>query len=207
MTDLTTFKINGTTPFWSPGDVADTCLSQAYALLALLAGANEVCDSVRDEPCEHGEPFDNLCHSTHARGLDGIATLIAFAQFNTDAAREKRAPAPAQTDDESDTLDQWAQAVTRYLEAKQAAERHSADVTSRSPAFGTPENVADEETTERLADEQANAFDALMLTPAPNRKALAFKTSALSTFLGGDEWHNSAQIIEQIAADAARLAD
>lgn len=83
---MTSFRINGTTPFHSPGDNADEALAQAHALLTLLAGAHNVCDAVTDA---EADAYDNIRNEITARALDGIGTLIAFAMHNHDIARDR----------------------------------------------------------------------------------------------------------------------
>lgn len=98
--------------------------------------------------------------------------------------------------------EEWKRLRRDYGIAKAALNAHTEP---KGYAFGSAENDAHEAETERLANAQADAFDALMLHPAPDLTALAHKLAVHSGFLQGDNWHKGAEIAEQLAADAARL--
>jgi hypothetical protein len=87
MHNLTNFEINGITPFHSPADNAEEALAQAHAILTTLAGAEQVCDRITED---EADGYDNIRHAITGRALEGIATLIAFAQFNLNTARRVR---------------------------------------------------------------------------------------------------------------------
>jgi len=80
-------KINGASPFWSHGDGASERLSEAYALLTMLRGAHDVCEAVQPE---FADAFDNVRHEIQGKALEGIATLIALAQYHLDCAGAER---------------------------------------------------------------------------------------------------------------------
>lgn len=187
MTNLSQFDINGTNPFWSPADSADECLSQASALLTLLAGAHEVCEQTT---ADEADAFVNIRHHITGRALSGIGSLIALAMHQQDVAREERAAkASAST---------WFELRDAFLTAtadEKAQGRNDA-------AFGTPECEA----TARLANARTEAFRAMMLHPAPNGKALAFKTEAFTELTDGDAWDGGREMLDQLTADAKRLA-
>ena len=192
MNELITFQINDTTPFHSPSDTAFTALAEAHALLALLAAAEQVCENATEEAAD---PYENLRNGIMGRGLDGISTLVSFAQFNLDLAYQQRHL--------ERRIGAWGQRLSAYQTAKARMEEHAA--TDDKSECGSPENVAYEAKTATLANAQADAFNALMLTPAPDRKALSFKCSEYSEFTQGDSWLEGAKILTQIAADAKRL--
>jgi hypothetical protein len=52
-----------------------------------LAGAEQVCDRITED---EADGYDNIRHAITGRALEGIATLIAFAQFNLNTARRVR---------------------------------------------------------------------------------------------------------------------
>jgi len=97
---------------------------------------------------------------------------------------------------------EWQRLRRNYGTAKAALDGHTEP---KGYACGWPENDAHEAETDRLANAQADAFDALMLHPAPDHAALAYKLAVHSSFLQGDNWHKGAEIAEQLADDAARL--
>lgn len=137
-------------------------------------------------PCD--DTLTNLMWELHTRGGEQqVKAIIA-------AGEAVQAPGIA--------VNEWEALCRRYEEAKTAIDAH------REPegtVFGSPEQQAHEAETERLADAQSDAFDAVMLTPAPHAPALAYKLAINSSFGGGEAWHKGAEIAEQLAADAARL--
>lgn len=181
MQTIAQFTINGTTPFHCAASSADQCLAQAHALLTLLAGAHDTCQAASEDVADS---FDNIRHEITARALDGIASLVGFAQHFTDEADRKRAERKA-------TPERWAQLVQDYETASAALANSTA---------------TDDETTDRMADAQTDAFDAMMLAPAPNAAALAYKLAEFRKITGGDSWHTGEAILAQIEADARRLA-
>lgn len=194
---LEQFKINGTTPFHSPGDTVDEALGQAHALLTLLSGAESVCDVVT---YEQGDAYESLRNGIQARALDGIGTLVAFAQFNLDVTRENGPTRAAERRQNT----KWVELLGAYNATKVAMKEHSSTPGERK--FGTEENEAYEARTAELADAQSAAFEALMLEPAPDSEALAYKTAEYAEFIGGECWHRARDVLEQIAADAKRLS-
>ena len=192
MTDITTFKINGTTPFWSHGDSADERLSEAHAMLSLLAGAHNVCEGI--DPDER-EPFENTRHCITARALDGIATLVALAQHHTDMAHEQRRTKIQEG--------KWGELRDAYLTAAANEKCHT---DKPSPEFGAPELADYEARTDALCDTRADAFNAMMCEPAPTRGALAFKLRAYHAMQAYDGWEDGGKIAAQLAEDAARLS-
>ncbi len=46
----------------------------------------------------------------------------------------------------------------------------------------------------------------MVLTPAPDQAALAYKLEAYSQVVGGDSWDRGAEMVAQFAADAKRFA-
>lgn len=191
---LEAFKINGVTPFWSAGDAHDECLAQAHAITLCLSAAHDSSEDGNDT-------FDTLTHTLKARALNGVATLLAMAQHQADealASRTNRSEMPPAEDSRD-----WAMLTFAYELATRRLDEHPID---RSEC-GSPENIAHETETARLADVRAEAFDALMLAPAPNRKALAYKLAAWRDMVGGDAWHSGDKIAQRLADDAARLAD
>jgi hypothetical protein len=75
-------KINGITAFWSPGDGIRERLEEAHALATMFAAAHQVLHEVTDE---QGEALQNLNDLVKKRAFEGIATLIAVAQYHLDA--------------------------------------------------------------------------------------------------------------------------
>lgn len=192
MTNLSQFKLNGTTPFWSAADSADQCLNEAHALLTLLAGAHDVCEEITTE---QGDAFDNLRHGIKSQALDGIAKLIAIAQYQSEVAHDERAA--------RNSAPKWIALRDAYLTAKADTAAHCA---TKCAPHDTPECEAYEAETERLANAEGAAFEALMLFPAPDAKALAFKTEVFTAMTRGEEWHNGHDLLSQLTTDAKRLA-
>jgi hypothetical protein len=83
---LENFKINDVTSFWSPGDTVIECLDQAHALLLMLAAG----EFVSDEAPPGADQLSSINERIRGRALEGIATLIAFAQFNNELFAEMR---------------------------------------------------------------------------------------------------------------------
>ena len=52
---------------------------------------------------------------------------------------------------------------------------------------------------------EGEAFDAMMLHPAPDTAALAFKLAAQSSFTKGQHWPTADKIAARLAADAATI--
>lgn len=195
------FRINGVSPFWSPADAADAQLEQAHALLTLLSGAHRVCDDITSDQADQ---FDNLRHGITASALDGIATLIALAQFQTDEARRTRQLAGAQPI-EPTPCPVWDSALAAYAIASERLAGHEREPACKAKA-GTPECDAYEAHTDLLANQHAVALIAMVLTPAPDRDALATKVETYAKVVGGDAWDRGDEMIAQIAADTRRLA-
>ncbi|PIW55241.1 MAG: hypothetical protein COW16_07140 [Sphingomonadales bacterium CG12_big_fil_rev_8_21_14_0_65_65_10] len=191
MTNLAQFEINGTNPFWSPADSADECLSQASALITLLAGAHEVCEQVS---ADEADAFVNIRHHITGRALSGIGSLIALALHQQDVAREDRA--------DKASAAKWREKRDAYLTAATAVAAQGRNLA----AFGTPDCEAHEAETLKLSTAQAEAFDAMMLEPAPNAAALAFKLRAFNEMQAFDGWDNGGTIAAQLSADADRFA-
>ncbi len=97
---------------------------------------------------------------------------------------------------------EWERLRADYEAAAVSMQNH---IQPRGHAFGSAENDAYEAETERLANIQADAFDQMMLHPAPDPSALAYKLTTQSAFLQGDNWHKGAEIAAQLAADGKRL--
>ena len=112
-----------------------------------------------------------------------------------EAIRQRTAP-PAPPTPTWDGLKAAYEAATAHMRAHEAIP---------SPAFGDDALDAHERETEQLADARADAFAKLTLFPAPDTAALAFKLKAYRDVIGGDSWTRSAELIAQLAADAARL--
>ncbi len=178
------FRINGITPFWSPADAADQQLAQAHALLTLLSGAHSVCDGITSDQADH---FENVRHGVTASALEGIASLIALAQFQIDEARNSRHRV---TIDRS----QWDKNLAAYLDCAEKLAKHERG--------SSPDGAQ----TDKLAGNRADAFIAMVLTPAPDCAALAAKVEAYATVVGGDSWDRGEEMQRQIAADARFLA-
>ena len=93
---LSDLKINGATPFWSHRDGASARLAEAYALLTMLRGAHDVCEEVSEQMKvekigdqwvsgpDYADAFKNIRHEIQGRALEGVATLIALAQYQAD---------------------------------------------------------------------------------------------------------------------------
>ncbi|MEN8859010.1 hypothetical protein [Qipengyuania flava] len=192
MTDLTQFSINGVTPFYSPGDTGDSCLAEAYALLQLLAGAHQTCE---EAGADAADSFNNIRHEITGRALDGIGTLIALGLSQYDAHRRG-------TKGNSDPA-RWVALSDAFASAHAAMLAHEA--LPDNSKCGSPDNLAHEDKTERLATAQAEAFDAMMLEPAPNRAALAIKMRAYHDISAADGWDNGGKIAAMLASDATRL--
>lgn len=188
------FKITGVTPFWSPADAHDEELAQAHALLLALSAGYESCA----ESGQVGLAFDTLTYPLKARALEGIATLIALAQHHSDAAHAARiAERPLSN------CGAWGARLSAYQTAKARLDEHCGVATPE----GTDAIDAYEARTGELADAHAEAFDALLLTPAPNSAALAYKLELWVQVVGSDCWTNGADLMKQIAADSRRFAE
>ena len=97
----------------------------------------------------------------------------------------------------------WGCLCRGYEKAKSAVDAHMA-IGNPHP-FGSHECDEQEATMEALATAQGDAYNALMLFPASDAAALAYKLSTQLAFLGGDHWNENAEIAKQLAADAANL--
>lgn len=189
-------KITGVTPFWSPADARDEELAQAHALLLALSAGYETCA----ESGQGGPAFDTLTYPLKARALDGIATLIALAQHHSDAAHFAL---PSRTEQPVGKCGEWGARLSAYQTAKARLDEHCATSTPADPdGCKAYENKTDE-----LAEAHAEAFDALLLTPAPNSAALAYKLELWVHVVGSDCWTNGADLMKQIAADSRRFAE
>lgn len=81
-------KINGCTPFLSHGDAASERLADAYAILAVMSQAFE---GAHEAAClgDKRETIDNMSYNLVARALDGVASLVAYAQHHIDASEKE----------------------------------------------------------------------------------------------------------------------
>ena len=187
---LEAFKINGVSPFWSPADAADEHMAQAHALLTLLAGAHGVCDQI---DTDSADPFDNIRHGITARALDGIASLVAIAQYQTDVATARHG---AKQDDP-----EWQSLVSTFEAAK--SELDEWNKVKDNSVCGSHENREHEARTAALCDVFDTAVSRLILTNAPDAEALRYKLQilALPTFT---EMHFSeaGEYAKQVAYDA-----
>ncbi|KZY55398.1 hypothetical protein A3736_01865 [Erythrobacter sp. HI0063] len=135
---------------------------------------------------------------------DGLKSLLW--QLDTTGGREQvKAAIRSKSDAVSAVVapTDWDTLCRNYERAKSAVDAHHA-IGNPHP-FGSAECNLQEATMETLATAQGDAFTALMLFPAPNAAALAYKLATQLTFLGGDQWHESSAIAKQLAADAASL--
>lgn len=140
------------------------------------------------QPVPASDTLTSLMWELHTRGgEEEVKAIIA-------AGEAVQAPGIA--------VNEWEALCRRYEDAKAAVDAHKEP---EGTVCGSPENIAHEAETERLANAQADAFDAVMLTPAPHAPALAYKLAINSSFGAGELWHRGAEIAEQLAADAARL--
>ena len=97
----------------------------------------------------------------------------------------------------------WQSLCRAYDEAAEAMKAHEA---IKNPhRYDSPECEAHEAETERLAIAEGEAFDAMMLHPAPDTAALAFKLAAQSSFTKGQHWPTADKIAARLAADAATI--
>ena len=119
-------------------------------------------------------------------GLEQVRELI----------RQRHVPqtAPVQT---------WGTLKSAYETASARLDEHCA---IRSPEVGDDAIDNYETKTGVLADARADALTDLILFPAPNCKALAFKLRAYDAVIGGDSWTRGSELVAQLAADAAWLA-
>lgn len=97
----------------------------------------------------------------------------------------------------------WQSLCRDYEQAKAAVDAHMA-IGNPHP-FGSHECDEQEATMEALATAQGDAYNALMLFPALDAAAVAYKLSTQFAFLGGDHWNENAEIAKQLAADAATI--
>lgn len=140
------------------------------------------------QPVPSDDTLTNLMWELHTRGgEEQVKAIIA-------AGEAVQAPGIA--------VNEWKALCRRYEDAKAAINAHKEP---EGTVCGSPDNIAHEAETERMANAQADAFDAVMLTPAPHAPALAYKLAINSSFGAGELWHKGAEIAEQLAADAARL--
>lgn len=194
---LEAFSINGARPFWSPADAADQQLGQAHALLTLLSGAHDVCEVAGTD---NSDAFDNIRHEITSAALDGVATLIALAQFQLDAASAERAGRHQRAGDGRE----WSKLVAAYETAKAHYDANNA--APCDAAFGTPECEAAETLTNKIVNAFDAAADKLLRHPAPDQHALAYKLALLATEpFAGMHRHESAAYAVQIAADSRAL--
>ena len=97
----------------------------------------------------------------------------------------------------------WAELLPAYNRAAADMDHHSA-VTDNS-LCGSPENIAHEAETARLADIQMDALNALLLAPAPDLAALRTKLDIFAKERLVEGWHTNAEISDQLAEDARTL--
>lgn len=83
--NLLAVRMNGTAPFLSYPDVAEDCMKQAHAMLLALSNAYEgAADAMHTGV---GDSILLLNPQIIANTLEGIASLIALAQFGAEADR------------------------------------------------------------------------------------------------------------------------
>lgn len=90
---LADFRINGVAPFWSAPDNAEQCMSEAHALLTVMSAAMEDSEYIVGQQIDAGQRdsnFGSLRASIQARAVDGVARLIALAQYSADVDYRQR---------------------------------------------------------------------------------------------------------------------
>ena len=80
-------SVNGIRPFMGHLDDLPARLDEAHALLTFMAQASRVCD---DAGREASDALRNLNPEVTSRALEGIASLVALAVHNRDAAEAER---------------------------------------------------------------------------------------------------------------------
>ena len=85
---LTGFKINGVTPFMSHRDGVIERVSEAWAILAMLADRHDMIG----EDVEAGD----IRHEIQSRTLEGVKTLLALAVYHSDCEGVERRNQAAQ---------------------------------------------------------------------------------------------------------------
>jgi len=94
MKELTDLRMSGSSPFNSYGDVVNSALCQARAILILIeAGHRAESDLDRLPGGQDVEVFRTLNPTIMADAIDGVEALIALAQYCRDMETASRAPA------------------------------------------------------------------------------------------------------------------
>lgn len=133
---------------------------------------------------------------------DGLKAMLW--QLDTTGSREQVKAAIRHKDSAASVAPIRWEAVRRaYDEAAKAMKAHEA--IENPHRYDSTECKAHEAKTDRLATAEGEAFDAMMLHPAPDASALSFKLTAHSAFTKGMHWPTADKIAKQLAADAANL--
>ena len=130
--------------------------------------------------------------------------LTATPEQRTEAAAMEAALSPEQDEAVADLIRSranvpdsptWADLKSEYLAAEKALSDYcSGPVTSLVQAE-----------VDRRSDAQGNALDAMLLAPAPDLAALAFKLQIHAAQTVNDGWHTAGTIADVLAEDARRL--
>lgn len=97
----------------------------------------------------------------------------------------------------------WQTLLSAYQTADARLKEHSAEVDTSK--CGSPENVAHEAKTDRLADEHTEALEALLRYPSPDKAAFAFKARVLAEHQAY-QWATGKELTGIIADEAEQLA-
>lgn len=97
---------------------------------------------------------------------------------------------------------EWPTLLSRYLAAEARMNVHEAVIDSS--AFGSPENIAHEELTAKLADEHSAALEALFAYPSPSVEAFRAKVRLYHTQQLYD-WTDAGTFARVLAEEAERF--
>lgn len=84
---LEDMRINGVREFGSPEDDVIVRLEEAHGLLSMISAAHQACTG---EPGADTDAFASINHEIQSRAFHGIATLIAVACHQLEAADTRR---------------------------------------------------------------------------------------------------------------------
>lgn len=86
--NILNFKLNGVTPFLSHRDAANDRLSDAHALLIVLARAYD-CAQEAMEKDPKLDTIESVPPGLISEALDAVSNLVAYAQYHIDAAGQE----------------------------------------------------------------------------------------------------------------------
>jgi hypothetical protein len=150
-----------------------------------------------NETAERILTFSRVIDS-HADHGTVVAEKIEMAAYAANREARTAEPRPVAADRE------WKRVLLAFNVAKVRLEEHCA--IRDTSECGSPENLAHEATTAKLADAFDEAATRLLLTEAPDPEALQFKLDLLaSSELTDSIWTKRAEFARQVAKDGQRL--